>query len=167
MLAAFTLLHVLISLVAIATGFVVTAGLTKGDRMDRMTAWFLGTTLATSVTGFMFPFNGITPGQIFGVLTFLALGPAIYGRYKQGLDGGWRKTFVIGSVFALYLNFFVLIVQSFQKVPALKALAPTQSEPPFAVAQLVALVAFLVLGYKAVKGFREPMLFKTKVAAAN
>jgi hypothetical protein len=155
MLAAFTLFHVLISLIGIGTGLVVAFGLVKGDRMDGMTAWFLGTTAATSATGFLFPFHGFTPAIAVGVLSLIVLGVAYVGRYREALAGGWRKAYVLGSVVALYFNVFVLIVQSFQKVPVLNALAPTQSEPPFAVAQGIALIAFVWLGVAAVKGFRE------------
>ncbi len=165
-MAAFTLLHVLISLVGIATGLVVLFGMIRGQRLDSWTAVFLATTVLTSVTGFLFPFNGVTPGIIVGILSIAVLAPAIYGRYSKGMQGGWRKVFTIGSVTALYFNVFVLIVQSFQKIPALNALAPTGSEPPFAVAQGLNLVAFIVLGTLAVKRFKEPVATQTARSAA-
>ena len=166
-MAAFTLLHVLISLVGIATGLVVLFGMIRGQRLDPWTSVFLATTVATSVTGFLFPFNGITPGIVVGILSIAVLGLAIYGLYSKSLQGGWRKVYVIGSAIALYFNVFVLIVQSFQKVPVLNALAPTGSEPPFAVAQGITLVAFVVLGALAVKGFREPVAVRSMSAGAG
>jgi hypothetical protein len=153
-LKTFTLIHVAISLLAIALGFVVLFGLIAGKRLDAWTGSFLATTIATSVTGFFFPFHGVTPGIVLGVISLVVLAVALYARYGRRLAGGWRLVYVITAVMALYLNFFVLIVQSFQKVPALAAMAPTQSEPPFAIAQGIALVAFIALGILAGKRFR-------------
>jgi hypothetical protein len=150
-----THIHVIISLLAIGAGFVVVFGLVEGKRLDGWTAFFLATTVATSLTGFAFPITHVTPGIILGVISLLALSAAIYARYGRRLSGGWRRVYVISAVVALYLNFFVLIVQSFQKVPALKALAPTQSEPPFAITNLVALAAFIFLGILATRRFKE------------
>lgn len=141
----FTGFHVLLSLLGILAGFVVVFGLLTSRRFDGWTAVFLSTTLLTSVTGFLFPFHGITPGYVFGVLSVILLALAIFGRYRRNIEGGWRRTYAISSVIALYLNFFILIVQLFEKVPALKALAPTRSEAPFKVAQLTALLLFIVL----------------------
>ena len=154
-LKTFTFIHVAISLVAIASGFVVVYGLITGKRLDGWTAFFLATTILTSVTGFGFPISGVTPGIVIGVISLVVLAAALYARYGRRLAGPWRLVYVITAVIALYLNFFVLIVQSFLKVPALHSLAPTQSEPPFAIAQLVALVAFIVLGVLAAKRFRD------------
>ena len=157
-LPAFTILHVAISLAAIASGFVVLFGMIADRRLDGWTAFFLATTVATSVTGFGFPIKGMTPGIAFGLISLLVLAAVIYARYARHLAGIWRRVYVLGEVFALYLNFVVLIVQSFQKVAVLHALAPKQTEPPFVVAQLVSLVAFFVLGTLAVKRFRaEPL----------
>ena len=153
-LTTFTVVHVLISLAAIVAGFVVLGAMIKGQHWSGWTAFFLATTVLTSVTGFMFPIHGLTPGLVVGAISMVVLGFAIYGLYSKHLAGSWKTAYVVNSVVALYFNFFVLIAQSFQKIPALKALAPTQSEPPFAVAQLVALVAFVVLGTLAVKNFR-------------
>lgn len=155
LLAAYTLLHVAISLVAIGSGFVVIAGLLAAKPLEGWTTLFLATTVATSLTGFGFPYHGFTPGLALGVISLVVLAVTIYARYPCHLTGSWRRVYVIGATIALYLNVFVLIVQSFQKVPALKALAPTQTEAPFALAQLIALLAFLVLGYRAAVGFRE------------
>jgi hypothetical protein len=107
------------------------------------------------VTGFGFPIAGVTPGIVLGVISLVVLAIALYARYARHLMGVWRPFFVITAVLALYLNSFVLIVQSFQKVPALKTLAPTQSELPFMITQLVALAAFIGLGFLATTGFRE------------
>ena len=154
-LALYTNVHVAISLAAIASGFLVLFGMLAGKRLDRWTAFFLATTVATSATGFGFPIHGFTPGLGIGIVSLLVLAVTIYARYARHLAGVWRRVYIIGAVTALYLNFLVLIVQSFQKVPVLKAMAPTQSELPFVIVQLVALVAFLVLGTFAVKRFRE------------
>jgi hypothetical protein len=154
-LAIYTNVHVAISLVAIASGFIVLFGLLAGRRLDGWTAFFLATTVATSVTGFGFPIHGFTPGLGIGVVSLLVLAVAIYARYARHLAGVWRRVYVVGAVIALYLNFLVLIVQSFQKVPPLKALAPTQSEPPFVAVQLVSLAAFIALGILAATRFRE------------
>ncbi|MDR3619059.1 MAG: hypothetical protein P4L85_06875 [Paludisphaera borealis] len=154
-MSTFTLIHVAISLAAIVSGFIVVFGMIAGKRFDRWTAFFLATTVATSVTGFMFPIHGMTPGLALGLISLLVLAPVIYARYSRRLSGVWRRVYVVGAVFAFYLNFLVLIVQSFQKVPALKSLAPNQTEPPFVAAQLVAMAAFVVLGALAAKRFRE------------
>jgi hypothetical protein len=151
----YTLIHVIIGLLAITSGFGVLFGLIAGKRLDVWTAFFLATTILTSVTGFGFPISGVTPGIVLGVISLVVLAVALYARYIRELAGIWRPAFVITSTIALYLNVLVLIVQSFQKVPALKALAPTQSEPPFAIAQLFALAAFICLGYLATTRYRE------------
>jgi hypothetical protein len=149
----FTFVHVLISLIGIATGFLVVFGMIAGKRMDGLTAIFLLFTVLTSVTGFMFPIHGVTPGLIVGAISMVLLVIAILARYRFGMVVGWRSTYVITATISQYLNVFVLIAQSFQKVPALKALAPTGSEPPFLVAQTVCLVIFVVLGVLATKKF--------------
>jgi hypothetical protein len=154
-LQTFTFIHVAVSLLAIASGFVVVFGLIAGKRLNGWTAFFLATTIATSVTGFGFPIKGVTPGIVIGVISLVVLAAALYARYGRHLAAAWRLVYVITALIALYLNFFVLIVQSFLKVPALQSLAPTQSEPPFAIAQLIALTAFIVLGILAAKRFRE------------
>src|SRR6266550_3854360 len=125
-LGTYTLVHVVISLVGIGSGFVVLYGLLTGKRLDRWTAVFLATTVATSVTGFGFPVHKLLPSHVVGTISLVVLAIAIPARYSFHLAGPWRRVYVIGAVTALYLNVFVLIVQSFLKVPALKALAPTQ-----------------------------------------
>lgn len=154
-LETFTLVHVVISLIAILSGFVVVFGLVSGKRFDGLTALFLTTTVLTSVTGFMFPFEKITPGIKLGIISLVVLAIAITARYAFHLGGPWRVIYAVGATLALYLNVFVLVVQSFEKVPALKELAPTQSEPAFLVTQLVVLAAFLVLGTFAAIKFRH------------
>jgi len=157
-LSAFTFLHVLISLVGIGSGFVVVYGLLASKRLDGWTATFLWTTVATSVTGFMFPVHRFMPSHVFGILSLIALTFAILARYRHRLAGGWRATYVITAVVSLYLNVFVLIVQLFEKVPALKAIAPTQSEPPFQIAQLCALLLFTAIAIRATMTFHsEPL----------
>ncbi|MEP6667749.1 MAG: hypothetical protein ABJF10_01265 [Chthoniobacter sp.] len=156
-LTAFTILHALISLVGIFSGFVVLSHLITSRYVASWTTVFLWTTVATSMTGFFFPVQHFMPSHAVGILSLLLLALAIYALRSRQLAGGWRKTYVITAVMSLYLNFFVLIVQSFLKIPALKALAPTQTEPPFKIAQLTALVLFIVLGFLAAIRFRaEP-----------
>ena len=162
-LNAFTLAHVVISLVGIGSGFVVVNGLIAAKRLDFWTALFLLTTVLTSVTGFFFPADHFTPGHAIGILSLLALAVAILARYGRHLAGAWRTTYVVSAVISLYLNFFVLIVQTFDKVPAPKNLAPTQSEPPFLVAQVVALALFVALGVVAVIRFRAEAVQQTAV----
>jgi hypothetical protein len=156
-LGAFTLFHVVLSLVGIASGFVVVYGLIASKRLDGWTSLFLWTTVATSVTGFLFPFHQFLPSHGVGIVSLIVLALAILARYRFRLAGGWRRTYVIAAVIALYLNVFVLIVQLFMKVPSLKAIAPTQSEPPFQVSQLIALLVFAVLATRAAMKFHgEP-----------
>lgn len=154
-----TLLHVVISLVGIVSGAAVARGFLASQHSRGWVATFLWSTLATSATGFLFfPLKPLLPGHLFGVITFLVLGPAWYALEARQLAGGWRKTYIVGSLVALYLNVFVLIVQLFRKVPALHALAPTESEAPFAIAQLATLILFITLGILGVKRFRaEPL----------
>jgi len=154
-LEAFTILHVAISLIGILSGFVVVFGLVGGKRLDGWTALFLTTTVLTSGTGFMFPFEKVTPGIKLGIISVVVLAIAIAARYAFHLSGAWRTIYAVGATLALYLNVFVLVVQSFEKVPALHALAPTGSEPAFWAAQLVVLAAFLVLGTSATIKFRH------------
>jgi hypothetical protein len=150
MLKLFTQFHVLISLLGIVAGFVVIFGMLTGDPMDGWTAFFLATTVATSVTGFLFPFKKLLPSHVVGVISLVVLGIAIYARYGAHSAGAYARIYVVTAVLAQYLNFFVLVVQSFQKVPTLKSLAPTQTETPFKIAQGVALLAFIGIGLKAV-----------------
>jgi hypothetical protein len=150
-----TLIHVVISLIGILSGFVIVFGMMAARRLDGWNALFLIATVLTSVTGFVFfPFHEVTPGIILGILSLIALGIALFARYTRQLTGGWRRTYAIAAVIALYFNVFVLIAQLFKKVPALHELAPTQKEPPFLVAQITCMVVFVVLGIFSVRGFR-------------
>lgn len=151
-------MHVIISLVGIGSGFLVVTGLLTSKRFDGWTTIFLATTVATSVTGFLFPVDRFMPSHGVGIVSLLVLPVAIYARYRRQLAGHWRLVFVITSTVALYLNVFVLIVQLFLKVPALKAIAPTQSEPPFAVTQFVVLLIFASMGIAAAIRFRPNAL---------
>ena len=152
-LTAYTRFHTLLSLAGIAAGFVVMAGMLAGNPLPGWTQVFLWTTIATSVTGFFFPYRGFRPSYVFGIISLAVLAVTLAALYKHQLAGNWRWIYVVTAVFAQYLNFFVLIVQSFQKVPALRAKAPTLSEPPFKRAQLTALAVFLVWGWFAVVRF--------------
>jgi hypothetical protein len=143
---ALTLIHTLLSLVGIVAGFVALFGLRRHQPVEGWTRVFLSTTILTSVTGFFFPVDHLLPSHAFGVLSLLLLPVAVIGRYVYHQRGAWRWLYSVSAVIALYLNMFVLIVQSFLKVPPLHALAPTQSEPPFAVAQLLNLAFFIWFG---------------------
>jgi hypothetical protein len=151
--STFTTVHVVVSLIGIATGLVVLFGLLTAKRFDGWTAIFLVTTVLTSVTGFGFPFEHLLPSHKVGIISLVLLAVAILARYGLHLAGAWRWIYAVCATMALYLNVFVLVVQSFEKVPALKAMAPTQSEPPFLVAQAIVLLLFIVLGIFAVKKF--------------
>src|SRR5882757_6727173 len=144
-MTTFTFVHVVLSLIGIFSGFVVVFGLLAGKRLDGWTAIFLVSTVATSVTGFLFPFHRFLPSHGVGIVSLLVLAVAVLARYAFRLAGAWRRTYVVTAMIALYLNVFVLIAQAFQKVPALKAMAPTQSEPPFLVSQVVCMAVFIAL----------------------
>jgi hypothetical protein len=150
----YTIIHTLISFVAIFTGFVVLFGLLASHRLDGWTKWFLITAVATTVTGFFFPFHGFTPAIGLGLISLPILALTIFARYPKQLAGAWRWIYVIGASLALYFNVFVGIVQSFEKIPALKVMAPTQSEPPFKLTQLVVLALFVILAFVAAIRFR-------------
>jgi hypothetical protein len=152
-------------LIGIISGCVVAAGLLSSRRLDGWTILFLATTLATSLTGFGFAVERLLPSHVVGAISVVVLAIALYARYGRLMAGGWRAIYVVTAVAALYLNVFVLIVQLFLKVPALNALAPTQTEPPFAIAQLVVLIAFAGLGTAAVKRFRLPLTRVGSMAA--
>jgi hypothetical protein len=155
MLSALTLFHVVLSLIGIGSGLIVVFGLVTGRRLDGWTALFLVTTVATSATGFLFPFEHILPAHGLGIVSLALLGPALAARYMLHLEGGARRVYVICSVIALYLNVFVGIVQAFMKIPALHDLAPTQTETPFVVAQAVTLLIFIALTVAATIRFKD------------
>ena len=156
-LQTYTVIHVLISLVAIFTGVVVVFGMVASNRLDCWTKWFLTTAVLTTVTGFFFPFHGFTPAIGLGIISLPFLAITIFARYSKHLAGAWRWIYVIGAVICLYFNLFVLVVQLFEKVPALHAMAPTQTESPFKLTQFVVLMLSTVLAIVAVIRFRpEP-----------
>lgn len=156
-LSAFTILHVLISLAAIAAGIVVVIGMLRAERLSGWTAIFLAFTLLTSLTGFLFPVKGFTPALGTGAISAIILLVALWALYGGHLTGAWRWIYAVCAVAALYLNVFVLIVQAFLKVPPLHALAPTGSEPPFLAAQGAALIVAVVVGFIAVRRFRPSL----------
>lgn len=162
-LQTFTLIHVLISLAGIASGLFVLYGFLTNKRLDGWTSVFLTTTALTSLTGFLFPFTGMTPAIKLGIISLAVLAITIVIRYPLHL--AWRKTYVITACAALYFNVFVLVVQSFEKIPGLQAIAPTQKEPPFAIAQIAVLVFFVALTALAVKKFRAEPLSTVKSPA--
>jgi len=151
--SAFTLLHVVLSLVGIVTGLVVVAGMLGSKTVNGWTALFLATTVLTSVTGYFFPVDRVLPSHIVGAISLVVLAIAIVAFYGYRLARSWRWIYVVGAVIALYLNVFVLVAQAFQKVAFLNALAPTQSDPGFIIAQTVVFVIFVVLGISTVRSF--------------
>jgi hypothetical protein len=152
-LKTFTLFHVAISLIGIASGGVVVIRMMGSHRLGGTNLFFLITTIATSLTGFLFPFNGISPAIIVGMISLGVLAVALAARYIGYLDGPWRWIYVISAMTGLYFNVFVAVVQAFAKIGPLHQFAPTGSEPLFAVVQGIVLLSFIVLGYQAVKRF--------------
>jgi len=153
----FTLVHVVLSLAAIGAGLIAILGLASNKLSSGLTAFFLATTALTSITGFLFPFHGMTPGIILGIISMVVLLLAVVALYGQKLAGAWRGTYVISATLALYFNVFVLFAQLFAKVPALKAIAPSQSSPAFGITQLVVMAAFVVIAIRSFKGFRRSL----------
>lgn len=152
-LNTFTLAHILISLTGIASGFVVLGGWLAGQHNKKLNLLFLIATAATSITGFFFPITGFTPAVAMGILSLITIAVSLYSLYGRKLLGGWRTTYVITALASLYFNFFVLIAQIFQKTPALKTLAPTQTEMPFALSQGLTLIGFVVAGIAVLRRF--------------
>jgi len=150
----FTAVHVALSLIGIVAGMIVLVGMLSARRVPGWTALFLTTTVLTSVTGFLFPADHLLPSHVVGVISLVVLAVALPALYVYRLAGPWRWLYVGSAVLALYLNVFVGVVQVFQKLPVLTRLAPTQSEPPFLVAQVAVLATFVVLGIRAVVRFR-------------
>jgi hypothetical protein len=154
-IGAFTLLHVVITLIAIGSGLIVVGGMFASNRLPGITAVFLLTTVLTSVTGFLFPIHGFTPALGVGIISCVILAIALFAYYGKRLTGAWRRVYVVTAIASLYLNVFVLVVQSFVKVAALNALAPTQSnEPAFVTAQALVLAIFVLIGITATLKFR-------------
>src|SRR6266550_9288755 len=158
-LSTFTMVHVIISLIAIASGIIVMFGLLGSRRMPGLTAIFLLFTILTSATGFLFPFEKLLPSHMIGILSLVLLAIACIALYGMKLSGAWRWIYVVTAMTSLYLNVFVLIIQSFLKVPALHALAPSvpPSEPPFAVVQGIVLVFFAIVIIGAIRRYRPPV----------
>ncbi|HTW46505.1 MAG TPA: hypothetical protein VMD92_01080 [Acidobacteriaceae bacterium] len=153
-LLLFTRIHVMLSLIGIGTGLFMGFGMIRRKPWPAMTAVFILTTALTVLTGFLFPFTGVTPGIVIGVFSLLALGIAVVARYGMRMAGGWRKAWVVSAMIALYLNFFIFIVQLFDKTPSLEAMGEVQKETVFAGAQLAALVGFLLWTIKAYRQFK-------------
>lgn len=153
-MVTFTLTHVILSLAGIVSGLVVAGGLAAGKLHERWAVVFVITTIATSATGFGFRFVSLLPSHVVGGISLVVAAMVIVAQYVKHFAGRWRPAYAVGVVLATYLNVFVLVAQLFRRVPALIAAAPTQSEPPFAITQLLVLAFFAWLGTAAVKGFR-------------
>lgn len=152
--STFTLLHVIISLIGIATGFIVVYGLLTRNTLANWTGVFLITTVLTSATGYFFHRDMILPSHIVGGISLAVLAVALLALYVFRLNGAWRWIYIVTALFALYLNVFVGVIQAFLKIDALKALAPTQTEPPFVIAQAAVLGLFVVIGIVSLLRFR-------------
>jgi len=153
-LAGFTVLHLVISMIAIGLGFVVAGGILSSNRLPGWTVWFLVLTILTNATGFLFPFTKLLPSHIVALISLALLAVAVYAFYGKGLAGIWRTIYVVTAMLALWFNVFVLVAQSFQKVALLNVYAPTGSEPPFAITQGIVLVFFIftiILGIRRFK----------------
>jgi hypothetical protein len=152
-LPVFTVLHVIISLIGLVSGIIMLVAMLRGQPAGGWTALYLLTTVLTSASGFLFHADHLLPSHVLGIISIVVLAVALLGLYVFHLAGPWRPIYVVAAVLALYLNTFVAVVQAFAKVPFLTPLAPTQSEPPFVVAQIAVLVVFVVLGIAAVRAF--------------
>jgi hypothetical protein len=161
-----TLVHTIISIVAIAAGLVVVGGLIAGVRIDGWTGIFLVTTTLTNITGFFFPFTRLLASHWVGIISLLILPFVLAARYWKQLRGRWRGTYVVGTVLVLYLNFFILLVQLFRRIPALLVAAPKQTEPPFVLTQLLVLALFGWLGFAAFRRFRPQVVVTARQATA-
>ena len=153
-LAGFTVFHLIISMIAIALGFVVAGGMLASNRLPAWTAWFLILTILTSATGFLFPFTKILPSHVVAIISLVLLVVAAYALYSKGLAGIWRTIYVVTAMLALWFNVFVLVAQSFQKVALLNVYAPTGSEPPFAITQGIVLLFFVFLIVLGIRRFK-------------
>lgn len=163
-ITTFTLIHTLISLVAIATGLVAVGGMIAGRRLDGWTGLFLTTTALTSITGFGFPSPHLVASHYVGIISLAILPFVLVARYWKHFAGPWRGVYVVGTVLVLYLNFFVLLVQLFRRIPALLVSAPKQNEPPFVITQLLVLALFAWLGTAAFRRFRPEAVVPAQVA---
>jgi len=154
-MATLLTLHVVISLVAIAAGLVMAAALLGTPPRHRASTLFLWTTILTSVSGFPLPADRILPSHIVGAISLVLLAVAAVAWYQHRLAGGWARTWVVTALASLYLNVFVLVVQAFRRIPALHALAPTEAEPPFAIAQGAVLLGFVAVTVAALRRARR------------
>jgi hypothetical protein len=155
--------HVVISLVAILSGLVVLWGLLRARVSGSTTLVFLVTTAATSISGFFFHRDHLLPSQIVGVVALVVMLPTLLAIYAFRLRGVWRPVYVIGAIVSLWFNVFVLIAQAFLKVPTLHELAPTGSEPPFAIAQGIVFVIFIALAVLALRSNRRPAVLPARL----
>src|SRR2546422_8719390 len=153
-ITTYTLLHTVLSLVGIVGGLVAAGALATGTRLSRWAAVFLVTTVLANASGFGFPFVKLIASHVVGAISLVVLAAVIIADYVKHLAGPWRTTYAVGVVLATYLNVFVLVAQLFKRIPVLFLLAPTQSEPPFALTQGLVLVLFVWLGVSTVQGFR-------------
>jgi hypothetical protein len=153
-IATFTFVHTALSLVGIFAGLIAVWGILGSRLFERWTALFLATTVLTSVTGFFFPRDHVLPSHIVGVISLVVLTIAILALYRYRLAASWRRVYIVSAIVSLYLNVFVGVVQAFQKIPSLATLAPTQSEPPFVIAQAVVLLGFVGIAIFALRSFR-------------
>jgi hypothetical protein len=153
-IGAFTILHVAMSLIGIGSGLIVAGGMLASRRLPAMNALFLLTTVLTSLTGFLFPIHGFTPGLGVGIVSCVILVVALFAYYGKHLAGTWRWIYVVTAIAALFLNVFVLVAQSFAKVAVLTALGPTPSDPPFQITQAFFLTLFVLIGIGAAINFR-------------
>src|SRR5712691_4689039 len=153
-ITTYTLIHTVLSLIGIVAGLVVAGALASGTRLDRWATVFLVTTVLANASGFGFPFVKLIAAHVVGMVSLVVLAVVIVADYVKHFAGPWRTTYAVGVVLATYLNVFVLVVQLFKRIPVLFVAAPTQSEPPFALTQVLVLALFVWLGVGAVKGFR-------------
>ena len=161
----FTLVHVILSLVGILAGLIVVARMFGSNLVSGWAALFLATTVLTSVTGFFFPRDQILPSHVVGIISLVLLAVALFALYARHVTGPWRWAYVATAVASLYLNVFVAIVQAFQKIAPLHALAPTQTEPAFVVVQAIVLLLFVGIGIFAVRAFHPQAGFGETSAA--
>ncbi|GAC1637250.1 MAG: hypothetical protein NVS9B14_17050 [Candidatus Acidiferrum sp.] len=154
-MSTLTIVHVALSLIGIAAGFLVIFQMIGGKALGGLNTVFLVTTILTSVTGFFFPITKVTPGLVIGTISLVILGIALFAFYAKKLAGGWRTTYVVSAVIAQFFNVLVLIVQSFMKIGALHAMAPKGDEMVVKIVQICALVLLIVLGVMASKNFKK------------
>jgi len=149
----FTYLHVFLSVVGLGAGVFVVIGFFSSKKFSILTSTFIVSTFLTSLSGFLFPFHGVSPGIVLGVLSIIVLFVAIYALYARKMAGVWRTTYVISACVALYFNFFVLVAQAFDKVRVLHSIAPSQTSPGFAISEVAVLVLFILITIRSVQKF--------------